>query len=139
MGSLSREALGEISNNLASSAHSDLTRQDSVRELLAHMLGKEIKCSLPRQVSRGFIKTGSMITVEPVIRVVSEEPTLRVGITNQVDITHRYVRIEFSKMELERYIWRLLELGRNTPSIICLLYTSPSPRDATLSRMPSSA
>ena len=27
----------------------------------------------------------------------------------------------------------------NTPSMICLLYTSPSPRDATLSRMPSSA
>ena len=25
------------------------------------------------------------------------------------------------------------------PNIICLLYTSPSPRDATLSRMPSSA
>ena len=30
--------------------------------------------------------------------------------------------------------------GRETaPSEICLLYTSPSPRDATLSRMPSSA
>ena len=28
---------------------------------------------------------------------------------------------------------------RTGPSIICLLYTSPSPRDATLSRMPSSA
>ena len=27
----------------------------------------------------------------------------------------------------------------NTKVIICLLYTSPSPRDATLSRMPSSA
>ena len=27
----------------------------------------------------------------------------------------------------------------NTPSYACLLYTSPSPRDATLSRMPSSA
>ena len=26
-----------------------------------------------------------------------------------------------------------------TPYKICLLYTSPSPRDATLSRMPSSA
>ena len=25
------------------------------------------------------------------------------------------------------------------PAIFCLLYTSPSPRDATLSRMPSSA
>ena len=29
-----------------------------------------------------------------------------------------------------------VELG---PVLICLLYTSPSPRDATLSRMPSSA
>ena len=26
-----------------------------------------------------------------------------------------------------------------TESMVCLLYTSPSPRDATLSRMPSSA
>ena len=25
------------------------------------------------------------------------------------------------------------------PMLVCLLYTSPSPRDATLSRMPSSA
>ena len=32
------------------------------------------------------------------------------------------------------YMWRLTDLS-NT----CLLYTSPSPRDATLSRMPSSA
>ena len=28
---------------------------------------------------------------------------------------------------------------RTTQPVICLLYTSPSPRDATLSRMPSSA
>ena len=28
---------------------------------------------------------------------------------------------------------------RNVPFVVCLLYTSPSPRDATLSRMPSSA
>ena len=28
---------------------------------------------------------------------------------------------------------------QNAPVILCLLYTSPSPRDATLSRMPSSA
>ena len=37
----------------------------------------------------------------------------------------------------------LLETWRDTRrgvwSTICLLYTSPSPRDATLSRMPSSA
>ena len=28
---------------------------------------------------------------------------------------------------------------KTTQTLICLLYTSPSPRDATLSRMPSSA
>ena len=31
------------------------------------------------------------------------------------------------------------DLGKSAQSYICLLYTSPSPRDATLSRMPSSA
>ena len=29
--------------------------------------------------------------------------------------------------------------SKSLGSIVCLLYTSPSPRDATLSRMPSSA
>ena len=31
------------------------------------------------------------------------------------------------------------DMGDMAKSITCLLYTSPSPRDATLSRMPSSA
>ena len=35
-----------------------------------------------------------------------------------------------------RLILEQLELEQ---SLVCLLYTSPSPRDATLSRMPSSA
>ena len=37
------------------------------------------------------------------------------------------------------YITSLLGTLANVPSKDCLLYTSPSPRDATLSRMPSSA
>ena len=32
-----------------------------------------------------------------------------------------------------------LTVGKSTNNLACLLYTSPSPRDATLSRMPSSA
>ena len=32
-----------------------------------------------------------------------------------------------------------LKIAKLSKSVICLLYTSPSPRDATLSRMPSSA
>ena len=35
-------------------------------------------------------------------------------------------------------LWALL-IHLSTPTWPCLLYTSPSPRDATLSRMPSSA
>ena len=31
-----------------------------------------------------------------------------------------------------------IEHDKTTIGIVCLLYTSPSPRDATLSRMPSS-
>jgi len=34
---------------------------------------------------------------------------------------------------------RILEAAKKTGAEACLLYTSPSPRDATLSRMPSSA
>ena len=34
---------------------------------------------------------------------------------------------------------RIRKLLNFKEAIICLLYTSPSPRDATLSRMPSSA
>ena len=34
---------------------------------------------------------------------------------------------------------RVVEGSNNGSNYICLLYTSPSPRDATLSRMPSSA
>ena len=33
----------------------------------------------------------------------------------------------------------VLSITQNDPSITCLLYTSPSPRDGLLSRMPSSA
>ena len=40
--------------------------------------------------------------------------------------------IQDKKTELEQQM-------KNTMSKLCLLYTSPSPRDATLSRMPSSA
>ena len=32
-----------------------------------------------------------------------------------------------------------IQLGGSDPSLFCLLYTSPSPRDGLLSRMPSSA
>ena len=46
------------------------------------------------------------------------------------------------KIEQEIPWWQLHEIAKSLGgklTHICLLYTSPSPRDATLSRMPSSA
>ena len=43
------------------------------------------------------------------------------------------------RLERRLRLVRLLEVLEREPPPHCLLYTSPSPRDATLSRMPSSA
>ena len=54
-------------------------------------------------------------------------------------MTNKDDTIEFAEIDYER------EKRTGFPEVIygetksCLLYTSPSPRDATLSRMPSSA
>ena len=44
--------------------------------------------------------------------------------------------IEAARKKLDELLNNQSEKGK---SWVCLLYTSPSPRDATLSRMPSSA
>ena len=66
-----------------------------------------------------------------------------------VDLKSAYLQIgvsqELWKYQLVKYkgeIYCLTRLGfglSSAPRIICLLYTSPSPRDGLLSRMPSSA
>ena len=53
-----------------------------------------------------------------------------------------YVRFQFGLSPLERYYlpyYLRTELAGLTHPTSCLLYTSPSPRDGLLSRMPSSA
>ena len=47
---------------------------------------------------------------------------------------------EFKDLEvIEIIVKKGQEIKKNDPLITCLLYTSPSPRDGLLSRMPSSA
>ena len=51
---------------------------------------------------------------------------------------HNLIReIEYNKLQVKHVVFMILYL--KAQFIDCLLYTSPSPRDATLSRMPSSA
>ena len=57
------------------------------------------------------------------------------------------VRLTWYVIDKKEYVARQQEvgevyrrvLGRHFPAMTCLLYTSPSPRDRTRSRMPSSA
>ena len=54
------------------------------------------------------------------------------------DVTCIYVAIGQKRSSVAQVVEKLREYGA-LEHTICLLYTSPSPRDATLSRMPSSA
>ena len=53
------------------------------------------------------------------------------GLVNQLEANNSRGNISMSVVPFAQYV----NVGPNN----CLLYTSPSPRDATLSRMPSSA
>ena len=58
---------------------------------------------------------------------------------------HLAEQVQVSPATLKRYVLELRHMGavivsrRDGSAWLCLLYTSPSPRDGLLSRMPSSA
>ena len=60
---------------------------------------------------------------------------LREGFKRIMNIPDEIIAKTKSKLEEKKQVLSLEELS----SKICLLYTSPSPRDRLLSRMPSSA
>ena len=69
----------------------------------------------------------------------------RVGAINTITLSGLHAnykddqRPELIVMSLAFRNMDLMSILPNLPSMICLLYTSPSPRDRTRSRMPSSA
>ena len=62
---------------------------------------------------------------------------LLIAITLMISLSGCYVNLELPISRDQPLEERVL--GGSGDTKICLLYTSPSPRDATLSRMPSSA
>ena len=67
---------------------------------------------------------------------------LHSGEISSVDLCTAYLD-RIKKFEKDVQAWQFLDkkllLEKAEEADTCLLYTSPSPRDATLSRMPSSA
>ena len=76
-------------------------------------------------------------------------PYISHGAINEIEVIKKSLnKFSFSKNEkfIQEVLWRTywkgwLELRPNvwTDFLVCLLYTSPSPRDLATSRMPSSA
>ena len=67
---------------------------------------------------------------------------LSVSMLNAQDNSTKKADKQFSRLEFVKAADsynKLIKKGKSSDYVICLLYTSPSPRDATLSRMPSSA
>ena len=69
---------------------------------------------------------------------VTEEIFAR-NIATLTDLLEPGREAQFNALFLDPYLWKLQLGGKRLVQKACLLYTSPSPRDATLSRMPSSA
>ena len=97
---------------------------------------KELKAANPLHA---VVSAGDMIGASPLTSALfKDEPTIeamnRIGIDFNAVGNHEF---DEGKDELLR-----MQQGGNHPTDIysgCLLYTSPSPRDRTRSRMPSSA
>ena len=86
-------------------------------------------------VGASFIASNIVLT--PQIAFAQDEETVRI---DEVIVTAR--KREESLQDVPLAVTALDKAAidnLHTSTITCLLYTSPSPRDATLSRMPSSA
>ena len=90
-------------------------------------------------------RSGQRTTYEFDLPVGVELTHLRVNangyLIHNSGVAHRLQSVHHGAYDLSSL--REVEVANATPIIqeveVCLLYTSPSPRDATLSRMPSSA
>ena len=114
-----------------------------VKGLAYYTLGKKRKEITPdelkkyeRLFEKYFLKSfTSRLTdySDPKINVLSSE------VVNKKYTIVKTMLLKTDKRPEVKIDWRVYTKDPNNPLISCLLYTSPSPRDRTRSRMPSSA
>ena len=59
--------------------------------------------------------------------------------SRRIPVTEKRDEFDTIAVKINQMLTRIEDLMESMQQVTCLLYTSPSPRDATLSRMPSSA
>ena len=74
--------------------------------------------------------------LDEVVFVPTGEPWQKADVSPS---EHRYLMTVIATASNPRFTVSRVDIDRDGPTYTCLLYTSPSPRDGLLSRMPSSA
>ena len=92
------------------------------------MLNADMSIDLPNYLDQYGMSNLSQRSIQEIVEYNQVDSTLKVPYGQG-----RLERILSDKLEFDELMQLCEKLN------ICLLYTSPSPRDATLSRMPSSA
>ena len=72
-------------------------------------------------------------------RTSSQRKAMLRDFTTDLIINETIVTTEARAKEVRRTVEKMITLGKKGDLSACLLYTSPSPRDLSTSRMPSSA
>ena len=128
----------------AANAWHDAELAAALVAILRHKAGGIRVCAQPGPVRDYWLALLDSLTETPARRVPSNTPTER--LLGGMDITEsmRHGKPVLAQGVLAECHQRvvLLSMAERLPKEFtghCLLYTSPSPRDATLSRMPSSA
>ena len=83
-----------------------------------------------RDILTGLLPKGSEVKLS--LKDLDDQGKVTSKVRFQGDIAKKLIKRGYAQVNLAR-------LEDISPSRLCLLYTSPSPRDSALSRMPSSA
>ena len=103
-----------------------------------HDIGKNIVGVVLGCNHYDIIDLGVMVSADKIIQEAKNHKVDIIGLSGLITPSLDEM-IDVAKEMEKNNIHIPLLIGGATTSRVCLLYTSPSPRDATLSRMPSSA
>ena len=92
-----------------------------------------------RAAIRDFLKHQHQEDAGKLGRQLLERALKTVGLTTRLRTDQKIQLLKHIGLEDWNELLTDIGMGRRLPMVVCLLYTSPSPRDGLLSRMPSSA
>ena len=107
--------------------------------------------AMPRQIASRLAQLRRRLTTWVLVKGVGRWLLLVLAVLAFDILLDRMFKMDFAQRAIMLVVMGLLAIGlffwrvikplsnRISDDAFCLLYTSPSPRDATLSRMPSSA